>query len=150
MAMDEQPVAPGSATPEPPVEALLPVKLAETHDRYPFWSYADVVVFFALAFPCILLGYFVIQAFLWMFHLHAHSTAVVLVPAQFLGYGFAFLPLYLLLKLHYHRPFWESLRWVHTRPGASTCILYGFILAFAVALFGRALQTPDLNTPMKQ
>jgi membrane protease YdiL (CAAX protease family) len=117
---------------------------------YPFWSYADLVVFFGLAFPCILLGAFVVKAVLWLFHLSVHSLALELVPAQFLGYGFLFFTLYLLLKLHYQRPFWPSLKWVRTRPGAGRTVLYGFVLAFAVALLGSALRTPDVQTPMKQ
>jgi membrane protease YdiL (CAAX protease family) len=117
---------------------------------YPFWSYADIVFFFGLAFPCLLLGYAMVQAFVHVFHLRVHSPALTLVPSQFLGYGFVFFALYLLLKLHYHRPFWRSLQWVHTRPGVPRTVLYGFVLAFGVGLAGWALRTPDINTPMKQ
>jgi hypothetical protein len=85
-------------------------------DPYPFWGYADLVVFFGLAFPCVLLGAFTVKFFLWVFHIRAHSLALELVPAQFLGYGFLFFALYLLLTVHYQRPFWQSLRWVRTRP----------------------------------
>lgn len=119
-------------------------------DHYPFWSYADIVVFFGLSFPCILLGYGVVQSFVCAFHLHVRNPALSLVPSQFLGYGFAFFALYVLLRYHYGCPFWSSLRWVRTRPGAPRTILYGFVLAYGVALVGRALETPDINTPMKQ
>ena len=88
-------------------------------EKYPFWSYADLVVFFGLAFPCLLLGAFLVKVFLWVFHLRVHSIALELVPAQFVGYGLLFFALYLLLKLHYQRPFWLSLKWVPTRPGVS-------------------------------
>jgi membrane protease YdiL (CAAX protease family) len=128
----------------PPPEAPPPA------ERYPFWSYADIVVFFGLAFPCLLLGAFVVKLFLWIFRIRVHSLALEAVPAQFVGYAFLFFALYLLLTLHYRRPFWESLRWVHTRPGASRAVLYGFVLAFGVALLGAALHTPDIQTPMKQ
>src|SRR5207253_9806884 len=77
-------------------------------DPYPFWGYADLVVFFGLAFPCLLLGAFTVKFFLWVFHIRVHSLALELVPAQFLGYGFLFSALYLLLKVHYQRPFWQS------------------------------------------
>jgi hypothetical protein len=87
-------------------------------DPYPFWGYADLVVFFGLAFPCVLLGAFTVKFFLWVFHIRVHSLALELVPAQFLGYGFLFFALYLLLTVHYQRPFWQSLRWVRTRPGS--------------------------------
>src|SRR5579863_1834413 len=95
-------------------------------ERYPFWSYADVVVFFGLAFPCLLLGAGLVRAFLWIFRLRVHSIALELVPAQFVGYGLLFFALYLLLKLHYRRPFWPSLKWERARFGAARTVLYGF------------------------
>jgi uncharacterized protein len=146
---------PGALT-QPP-ETPLPEALATPDatspaphpDSYPFWSYADLVVFFGLAFPCLLLGAFAVKFFLWVFHIRVHSLALELVPAQFLGYGFLFSALYLLLTVHYQRPFWQSLRWVRTRPGVSRTVLYGFVMAFVVALLGAALHTPDIHTPMK-
>jgi len=135
---------------EPDISQTAPPALVPRPEPYPFWSYADVVVFFGLAFPCILLGAFIVKAVLMLFHLQVHSLALELVPAQFLGYGFLFFTLYLLLKLHYHRPFWPSLKWVRTRPGVARTVLYGFVLAFGVALLGSALRTPDVQTPMKQ
>ena len=134
------PVAPETSPPEP----------QQPTERYPFWGYADVVVFFGLAFPCILLAVFLVQTLMLTLRLHVKNLAIVEVPAQFLGYGLIFFVLYLLLTQHYHRPFWESLRWVETRPGAARTILYGFVLAFAIGLLGRLIQTPDINTPMKE
>ncbi len=133
-----------NAPPETPAP-----ETAAPPERYPFWGYADVVVFFGLALPCLLLGALSVTVVLWIFHIHVHSQALQLVPAQFLGYGYLFFALYLLLKMHYGRPFWPSLRWVCTRPGTGRAILYGFVLAFGVALTGAALHTPDIQTPMK-
>jgi membrane protease YdiL (CAAX protease family) len=130
----------------PPVTA--PPEMAP--ERYPFWSYADLVVFFGMAFPCLLTGELAVKAFLWGFHIHPHSLAFELVPAQFLGYGLLFFTLYLLLKVHYQRPFWPSLSWVATRPGVARTMLYGFVLAFGVALLGSLIHTPEIDTPMKQ
>jgi membrane protease YdiL (CAAX protease family) len=136
-----------SASPEVPVESLAPAPPPQ--EPYPFWSYADLVVFFGLAFPCLLLGALTVKLLLLILHLRVHNLPLELVPAQFLGYGFLFSVLYLLLKLHYGHPFWQSLRWVRTRPGVVRTILYGFVLAFGVALAGSALRTPDIQTPMK-
>lgn len=119
-------------------------------ERYPFWSYADLVVFFGLALPCLLLGAFTVKAFLFLFHLRVHSQALELVPAQFVGYAFLFFALYLLLKMHYGRPFWPSLRWVKTRFSPARTVLYGFALAFGIAFLGGVLRTPDVETPMKE
>lgn len=137
---------------EPDVGDLAPPSpevAAAQRELYPFWSYADLVVFFGLAFPCVILGALTTKFIFWALHLRVHNMALQLVPGQFLGYGFLFFALYLLLKFHYGRPFWPSLRWVRTRPGAARTILYGFILAFGVALLGTALRTPDIQTPMK-
>lgn len=145
--MEDEPL---SVTRPPFDDVLAPSGAAPTlPERYPFWSYADLVVFFGLAFPCLLLGAFVVKMVVLVLRLRVHSDALELVPAQFVGYGFLFFALYLLLKLHYERPFWPSLRWVPSHPGVPRTILYGFVLAFAVALTGAALRTPDVQTPMK-
>jgi uncharacterized protein len=129
----------------------IPLEAAAGDESYPFWGYSDLIVFFGLALPCMFLGAIVVKSFVQVFYLHVRSMALELVPAQFLGYGFLFFTLYLLLKFHYHRPFWPSLRWVRTeRPSAARSFLYGFALAFVVQLLGYALRTPDLQTPMKQ
>jgi membrane protease YdiL (CAAX protease family) len=141
-----EPIAGGDRTaPEPLLSAVAPHEA----EPYPFWSYADLVVFFGLALPCLLLGAITVKVVLWGFGIYVHSQALQLVPAQFVGYGYLFFVLYLLLKLHYGRPFWPSLRWVRGRPGAARAVLYGFVLAFGVALLGTALRTPDIQTPMK-
>jgi membrane protease YdiL (CAAX protease family) len=143
------PAGPDAGSLPAPFEEPTAEMYASPAERYPFWSYADLVVFFGLAFPCLLLGAFGVKLFLWIFRVHVHNVALQIVPAQFLGYGFLFFALYLLLKLHYGRAFWPALRWVRTRPGGARTILYGFVLAFGVALLGSALRTPDIETPMK-
>ena len=142
------PRLPGGLLPESPATPHAGIP-APQPDPYPFWSYADLVVFFGLAFPSVLLGAFAVKFFLWVFRIRVQSLALELVPAQFLGYGFLFFALYVLLKVHYQRPFWQSLRWVRTRPGDSRTVLYGFVMAFVVALLGAVLHTPDIHTPMK-
>src|SRR6185295_10902325 len=70
---------------DPPVHEPPPDEPSASSEHYPFWGYADVVVFFGLALPCILLGAVVVKAFMLLFHLRVHNTALELVPAQFLG-----------------------------------------------------------------
>jgi membrane protease YdiL (CAAX protease family) len=153
--MENEPILPPVEPVAPPVgpdAVVVPVPevAAAQRELYPFWGYPDLVVFFGLAFPCLILGALIMKFVFWALRLHVHNTALQLVPAQFLGYGFLFFALYLLLKFHYGRPFWPSLRWVRTRPGAARTVLYGFVLAFGVALMGTALRTPDIQTPMKE
>jgi len=119
-------------------------------ERYPFWGYVDVLAFIGLVLPCLFLAELAAGAFQRVIRLRVHSIAMQVLPGQSLFYALLFSALYLLLKLRYDRPFWESLRWVRTRIGVPRTILYGFVLAFGIALLGSALHTPDLPTPMKQ
>jgi membrane protease YdiL (CAAX protease family) len=147
---NEIPVVP-PATDADASQLSIPPEAAPQRESYPFWGYSDLIVFFGLALPCLFLGAIVVKFFVHVFHLRVGSMALELVPAQFLGYGFLFFTLYLILKFHYHQPFWQSLRWVRTeRPSAARSVLYGFLLAFVVVLLGAALRTPDVQTPMKQ
>lgn len=122
----------------------------EQSEQIPFWTWHDVLVFFALAVPSLLLGQLVVMGAFLAFHVRVRSDAVKLLPAQFLGYAFLFSALYFLLKVEYHRPFWASLRWVRSRFGAGQLILAGVLMAFAVAIAGGLLKTPDLDSPMKK
>src|SRR5271167_4319441 len=106
----------------------LPVELPPTED-YPFWKFADVAFFFAFAFPCLVMGGVTVRGVVWLLRLHVHSKALDLLPAQFLGYAFLFLALYFLLKLHYGRPFWQSLRWIPARISVFREVMLGFLLA---------------------
>ena len=135
---------------EPEINAApLAVETAPAED-YPFWKFADVAFFFAFAFPCLVMGGVLVRAVIWLMGLHVHSKALELLPAQFLGSGFLFLALYLLLKLHYGRPFWQSLRWRPARISVLREVMLGFLLAVAVASLGALLETPDVANPMKE
>jgi uncharacterized protein len=134
---------------EPEINAAaLPVEQVPA-ENYPFWKFVDVAFFFAIAFPCLVMGGVMVKAVIWLLRLHVHSKALELLPAQFLGYGFLFLALYLLLKMHYGRPFWQSLRWIPARISVAREVMLGFLLAIAVASLGALLQTPDVANPMK-
>jgi len=128
---------------EPNLEPVLP-------ERYPFWSYGDLALFIGLSLPSLILGALLVRVFVWAFHIDVGITAAELLSAQFTGYGFLFLALYLILRLHYNRPFWRSLGWVQAPIRPLTLVLLGFVLAFLVAAAGTLLRTPDLNSPLKQ
>jgi membrane protease YdiL (CAAX protease family) len=79
-----------------------------------------------------------------------HKTAILLF-GQFFGYALLFLVLYLVLRLHYGRPFWTSLRWTPSdRVRDSHALVMGVGVAVATALMGVVLRTPEIDTPMKQ
>lgn len=123
---------------------------AEPPPRLPFWGYGDLFLFIGLSLPCMLLGAFTVRAFLAIFGLEVHSKILILLPAQFLGYGFLFLFLLGLFKIQYGRPFWRSLGWAPAARSVSATALWGVLLAFAVGIASALMKTPDIESPMKE
>jgi uncharacterized protein len=119
-------------------------------EHYPFWGYQDVALFFALGLPCIILGALIVSVVVRLLPAEFQHRTATMIVGQFVGYGLLFILLYLLLRLHYGRPFWPSLRWVEGRVGTTRAVMLGFVLAFGVALAGAALRTPDIDTPMRE
>lgn len=115
----------------------------------PFWRYADLLVFFGLALPCIVAGMLLTKAVAALFHLNLDKD-LLLIPGQFLGYGFLFFALSWILKLEYDRPFWRSLGWVPFPQSLATTILCGVLLTFAVAAGGILMRTPDVDSPLRE
>ncbi len=91
-----------------------------------------------------------IAAVVQILHLPVRNRMLVLLPGQFLMYGFVFAFLLGLFRLQYGKPFWQSLRWFNRPPAGQVTAAWGVATAFAVALLGAALKTPDLNSPMKE
>jgi len=115
-----------------------------------FWSWLDIVTFALLAVPSLLVAALLVHVVFLLLPLRHDIRTPELLAAQFLGYAFWFLSLYFLLKLKYHRPFWLSLGW--RPPGVSPLVylLAGPLLAIGVGVLGVLLQTPDINSPLKE
>lgn len=133
-------------TPEQPAPQHAP----QPADTYPFWRYTDVLLFFGLGLPCIFAAQLLVRVFTLIFHLNIVDKGLLLIPAQFVGYGFLFLALYGIFKLQYDRPFWPSLGWVDFRLPLLPIVMLGAIVAFAVAGGAVLLRTPDVDTPMRE
>lgn len=116
--------------PEPPPE------------RYPFWSYTDVLVFAGAALPCLLLGYGAVNLLVRIMGWKVPSQAAVLLPAQGLGYLLLFWVLSLMFRM-YGRPFWRSLGWVAPSWPPGMVAGAGLLAAIAVVLVGNLIQTPN-------
>jgi membrane protease YdiL (CAAX protease family) len=99
-------------------------------------------VFFVLA-----LG---VSTVVHVLHLQVKNKILVLLPGQFLMYGYVFAFLALLFRVQYDRPLWESLRWRAGSVKNLQALAWGLVAAFAVAFLGVALKTPDINNPMKE
>lgn len=118
--------------------------------RYPFWGYGDLFLFIGFTLPSLLLGALVVKAVFAVFNISVANRAMELLPAQFAGYGFLFALLWLLFRFQYGEPFWRSLGWVDPPLTAARIVMFGMLLAIAVALASVVLQTPDINSPMKE
>ena len=119
-------------------------------ERYPFWGYGDLLVFVGLAVVSFLISALAVSAVFSLLHPAIHSKAALPVTAQFIGYGILFALLFTLFQVQYGRPFWYSLRWVSSPVSGSYIVLLGILLAIAVSVAGALLQTPDINSPMKE
>lgn len=115
----------------------------------PFWSYQDLLLLIGLALPSLVASAGLVALISAAVGGPARS-AVTVLALQFTAYGFWFLCLFAVLKLRYRRPFWRSLAWVRPRAPLARFLAAGVALAFAVALLGALLRTPDIDMPIKQ
>jgi hypothetical protein len=110
-----------------------------------FWDYHDLLLFVAAFYPALMAAALIVSR-----GLPSIGKTPQLLAAQFLGYLLWFGFLYLILRLKYGCPFWESLGWVRFLDRLPQHLVTGVALAFAIGILGALLQTPDLDTPMKR
>jgi membrane protease YdiL (CAAX protease family) len=147
---DEQPVP--NPAPEPPegdsaaVEPVEPPK----PERYPFWGYGDLVLFFGLAIPSILVGLVLVKAVFAIFGLHFAAPAVEPIVGQFAGYFVLFTGLALIFRLQYDRPFWRSLGWIRLGMSPVTVASLGVFTAVAVVVLASAIRVPTTKNTLTE
>ncbi|HBY63738.1 MAG TPA: hypothetical protein DEH78_28265, partial [Solibacterales bacterium] len=115
-----------------------------------FWGYQDLAVFISLAVPSLFVALLITYGAFSLLGLPPQAKAVRTLVPQFLGYGFWFLSLYLLLKLKYDRPFWPSLAWRKPDRGIVFNLLAGPALAFTVGMLGVLMKTPQIDMPIRE
>lgn len=118
-------------------------------DGEPFWNYQDLLLLVGLAVPSVVVA-IALVALAGLALGGPARSAVAVLALQFTAYGLWFLCLFALLKLRYGRPFWRSLAWVRPRAPLSRFLAGGVVLAFAIALLGALLRTPDIDMPIQQ
>ena len=138
--MEEQPP---EALPPPPPYAPEP-------ERYPFWGYLDLAFFAGLVIPSMLIGWAVVKAGMFLFHIHAALRVSELLAEQFLGYGILFGGLLLMFRMQYERPFWRSLGWNKTSVPFLWNVICGVGAAFLVALMSYLIHTPNVSNPLTE
>jgi membrane protease YdiL (CAAX protease family) len=121
----------------------------QQRDKYPFWTYQDLVVFIGLGLPLLVISALLVKLLTVIAPGTFSSAAAPLLAAQFLGYGLWFFCLYGLLRLRYGRPFWRSLAWVRPKGGWTMWGTAGPFVALGVVALGALLRTPEIQMPMK-
>jgi hypothetical protein len=138
--------------PEPPAveQASAPPKPEPPPEKYPFWTYQDVVLVGALALPLLVLTFALVGGLFWLFHWRPSQKALQVLPAQFIFYLLWFLFLYGWIKLRYGRPFWRSMAWVVPRQGLWSSSTWGILTALAVIVLGALLRPPEIEMPLME
>jgi membrane protease YdiL (CAAX protease family) len=133
-----------------PPPSFLPAAPPSPPERDPFWGYQDLLMFIGLFVGSLIAAFLTVNGLLSLFHVNVNNDLWRLLPAQFLAYLFLFMAVAMLFRAQYNRPFWRSLGWTELRLRPSAIIAYGVLLAFAVGIISRLLQTPDIPTPMSK
>ena len=119
-------------------------------ERYPFWGYPDLLFFAGLAIPSMLIGWAVVKAGMFLFHIHSALPVAELLFEQFLGYGILFGGLLLMFRMQYERPFWRSLGWTHASLPFLWNVICGLGAAFLMALISYWIHTPNVSNPLTE
>jgi membrane protease YdiL (CAAX protease family) len=117
-------------------------------EKYPFWTYEDVVLVGALAVPLLVFTSILVAGVFALLQWRPSQKALQVLPAQFLFYLLWFLFLYVWIKLRYDRPFWRSLAWIVPRQGLWSSSTWGILTALAVIALGTLLRPPEIDMPL--
>ena len=112
-----------------------------------FWGYDDLALFGGALLPSILFG----GAVGWLgVQLFGIERAVQGFVFQFAAYAGWFTALYLIFRLRYGKPFWESLAW---RPSAGrlvNAVFSGLLVAAGLIFVSAFLEKPPGRSPMEE
>ena len=119
-------------------------------ERYPFWTYGDVFLFFGLALPSMLLAWAMVKAAFAVLRVHSTAPAAEPLTEQFVLYLMLFGALMLIFRLQYDRPFWRSLAWTELRMPFLWVVICGVATAYLVAILGQLIHTPTTKNTMTE
>ena len=121
----------------PPVSAP-----AEAAAREPVWGYGDLLIFFGLAAPVLLLGQLAALVAMRVVSPKAEPAAVVAVAGQSLGYLILCAALALLLRTQYGASFWPALGWKTFRMRTGWSVAAGLAVVLSLGVVSKAIQLP--------
>ncbi len=123
---------------------------ASTVRREPQWSYEDLAVFVFLAIPCLLLGAVAARLLTRVLPATPVAKAALVLGAQFLAYALWYAALAMILKFRYDARFWQALGWNFPTREIGPALISGLCLAIIVAMIGTALNTPRIDSTLKE
>ena len=116
-----------------------------------FWGWHDLFLFVLIALV-VLVGITVPAAIgiSSLLHISEPHRNMVLVVAQFAGYGMAFSALKLMFRAEYGAPLLRSLHWQASPIDPLRLALIGLGQAFAIAILGTFMRIPEIESPMSR
>lgn len=118
--------------------------------RDPIWGYQDLLIIVCLALPCFLLAMLLTKGVLLFVPVLRAGKAAELLPAQFIGYGFWFGSLAMLLRMRYNTPFWRAMHWTMPARSILPSLGLGAGLSIAVAATAVLLRTPQIDSTLEE
>ncbi len=111
-----------------------------------FWSYADLLTFVGAMLPALGIALLAARGAGALFHFNKPFRLLFM---QLVWYVLLAGTLFLIFKLRYGRPFWDSLGFGGLEPGTAAASVFGGpVLAVMLGLFGTLLHTPTIKLPM--
>ena len=117
-------------------------------EKYPFWTYRDVLVLGSLAVPLLAISIGLVGGVTWAVGWKPAAKAAPLLISQFIFYSLWLAFLYAWFKVRYGRPFWRSLAWAAPQHGLFGSFVWGIFTAVFVITFGALLGPPQTEMPL--
>jgi len=113
----------------------------------PFWSWTDLILFLGLGIPAFIATFVITQ--LGMMSVTNNKALLLMIP-QFLAQAEMLIPIALLFRWKYERPFLKSLRLGVRAGDIWSSFSAGIVVAVSVLLIAAALRIPDVSSPMME
>jgi membrane protease YdiL (CAAX protease family) len=126
------------------------MQLTISGDDEVFWNYRDLALFLGLAAPCLIGGALLVKFAFLALYISTPHKALELLPGEFIGYALLYAGLAFIFLFEYERPFWSSLGWRRPKYSLVSIAALGSMMAFAIAILGALLRTPEVPVPMRE
>ncbi len=114
---------------------------------YVFWGYDDLVLLGGALLPSIIAGMLLGSLAQRLFGVEKGVASFILL---FVAYAGWFTSLYLLFRLRYGKPFWESLGWRPSVLRFFVDALAGMTVAIGLIFVSAFLERPAVDSPMQE